>query len=324
MNDRLGSVRNIANSTGILIDTITYEGFGNVTNETNSAVGDPWKFTRRELDSETGLQFNRAPYLDQKDGRWTTRDPLGFDAGDANLYRYIRNDPTNATDPLGLLNLVAKRLRIHGDIKDLDKESSFGTPYTYLAHSIFDFLRNFPPYLALNIHFNVPPTAVAPYFKENDVFANAPILAGTFLALQRIVIFEWDLRCPDPDLLVHIHETKTVQDYFQGFGLVAPPPQVTDETAGIGSRFVYEFPLKIANFFGANYRVAHIDGPGRVFQLKSALGRPAPLWSSLKLDEAADIKGLNNSKIELHLEMYWEKNEELIYINGALVDELDI
>jgi hypothetical protein len=29
-------------------------------------------------------------------------DPLGFAAGDANLYRYVGNDPTNATDPTGL------------------------------------------------------------------------------------------------------------------------------------------------------------------------------------------------------------------------------
>jgi hypothetical protein len=29
-------------------------------------------------------------------------DPLGFDAGDSNLYRYVNNAPTNATDPSGL------------------------------------------------------------------------------------------------------------------------------------------------------------------------------------------------------------------------------
>ena len=29
-------------------------------------------------------------------------DPLGYEAGDANLYRYVGNSPTNATDPSGL------------------------------------------------------------------------------------------------------------------------------------------------------------------------------------------------------------------------------
>jgi pimeloyl-ACP methyl ester carboxylesterase len=31
--------------------------------------------------------------------------PLGFNAGDANVYRYVRNDPTNAEDPSGLLGI---------------------------------------------------------------------------------------------------------------------------------------------------------------------------------------------------------------------------
>src|SRR4051812_44738897 len=30
------------------------------------------------------------------------RRPLGFDAGDANLYRYVRNNPARNGDPLGL------------------------------------------------------------------------------------------------------------------------------------------------------------------------------------------------------------------------------
>lgn len=31
-----------------------------------------------------------------------SRDPLGFEAGDANFYRYVRNDPINYVDPSGL------------------------------------------------------------------------------------------------------------------------------------------------------------------------------------------------------------------------------
>jgi hypothetical protein len=36
-------------------------------------------------------------------GRWNAEDPDGFTAGDSNLYRYVGNDPTNATDPTGLI-----------------------------------------------------------------------------------------------------------------------------------------------------------------------------------------------------------------------------
>src|SRR5262249_23286124 len=59
------------------------------------------------LDSETGLQFNRMRYYDPKMGRWTSQDPLGFRAGDADLYRYVHNSPTNWIDPAGLFNAGA-------------------------------------------------------------------------------------------------------------------------------------------------------------------------------------------------------------------------
>jgi hypothetical protein len=38
-------------------------------------------------------------------GRWTSEDPLGFEAGDPNLYRYVSNSPTNHADPSGLLEV---------------------------------------------------------------------------------------------------------------------------------------------------------------------------------------------------------------------------
>jgi hypothetical protein len=35
-------------------------------------------------------------------GRFISKDPIGFAAGDANLYRFVGNNPANATDPSGL------------------------------------------------------------------------------------------------------------------------------------------------------------------------------------------------------------------------------
>src|SRR5271165_875426 len=34
-------------------------------------------------------------------GQWMTDDPLGFAAGDSNLYRFVGNEPNNQTDPTG-------------------------------------------------------------------------------------------------------------------------------------------------------------------------------------------------------------------------------
>jgi RHS repeat-associated protein len=101
LTDREGSVRDIANnSTGASIDHLDYDGFGNAT-ETQSSNGDRYKYTARELDAVTKQQYNRGRYYDPGTGRWTSEDPIGFNAGDSNLYRYVGNNPTDATDPSG-------------------------------------------------------------------------------------------------------------------------------------------------------------------------------------------------------------------------------
>jgi RHS repeat-associated protein len=106
LTDRLGSVRNLVDANGSLIDTISYDGYGNRTSESSPGNGDRYGFTARELDSVTGLGYYRGRWYDAQTGRWTSRDPIGFDAGDANLYRYVGNDPTNATDPSGQFLVV--------------------------------------------------------------------------------------------------------------------------------------------------------------------------------------------------------------------------
>jgi RHS repeat-associated protein len=102
LTDIRGSVRGLTDNSGVLQDTISYDGFGRVTNESNASFGDRYKYTGRELDSETGLQYNRARYYDATKGRWTSQDPLGFGVDDTNLYRYVANSSPNATDPSGM------------------------------------------------------------------------------------------------------------------------------------------------------------------------------------------------------------------------------
>jgi RHS repeat-associated protein len=102
LTDRLGSVRDLMDSTATIRDHLDYDGYGNVT-ETNSGFGDRYKYTAREYDSATELQYNRTRYYDPKAGRWLNQDPNSFLAGDSNLYRYVDNSPTNNIDPQGTL-----------------------------------------------------------------------------------------------------------------------------------------------------------------------------------------------------------------------------
>jgi hypothetical protein len=54
------------------------------------------------------LDYYRARYYDPGVGRFIRVDPAGFGAGDTNLYRYVGNSSTNATDPTGMwVNFVA-------------------------------------------------------------------------------------------------------------------------------------------------------------------------------------------------------------------------
>jgi RHS repeat-associated protein len=102
LTDRLGSVRDLENgSTQTIGDHLDYDGFGNAT-ETVQAFGDRYKFTAREWDSDSGLQYNHARYYAPTMGRWITQDPLGL-GPDTNPYRYVGNRSTIAVDPLGLL-----------------------------------------------------------------------------------------------------------------------------------------------------------------------------------------------------------------------------
>jgi len=100
LSDRLGSVMDRVSISGATTNTLQYRAFGGVASE--SGTGDRYKFTGRELDSETGLYYYRARYYDPKLGRFMSEDPLRFDAGDTNLYRYVGNGPGNGVDPSGM------------------------------------------------------------------------------------------------------------------------------------------------------------------------------------------------------------------------------
>ncbi len=44
----------------------------------------------------------RSSHYDSTVGRWTTKDPIGFNGGDTNLYAYVGGNPMSAVDPTGL------------------------------------------------------------------------------------------------------------------------------------------------------------------------------------------------------------------------------
>ena len=97
---RLYSCVRLTDGTGATTTNFTYDPFG-ATSVSGEATANPAQFTGRESDG-TGLYYYRARYYDPVTQRFSSADPLGFGAGDANLYGYVFNDPTDLTYPLWL------------------------------------------------------------------------------------------------------------------------------------------------------------------------------------------------------------------------------
>jgi RHS repeat-associated protein len=99
--DLQGSVRLVFDNSGIILGSQDYSGFGSLVASSGSGL-DRYGYTGREWDNTLSLQYSRARIYDPATGRFLSADPLGFSAGDVNLYRYVSNSPTNASDPSGM------------------------------------------------------------------------------------------------------------------------------------------------------------------------------------------------------------------------------
>lgn len=102
LQDRLGSVRDVTDGDGVVVDQIGYNGFGLIISESNPAAGGNVKYAGYLRDGETGFYATWQRHYDPSSGRWLQQDPIGFKAEDVNLYRYVQNSATLAHDPTGL------------------------------------------------------------------------------------------------------------------------------------------------------------------------------------------------------------------------------
>jgi RHS repeat-associated protein len=105
--DHLGTVRDLVDSTGAVVNHLKYDSYGNVIAETNVAVESRYLFTGREFDDEIDLYYYRARYYDAATGRFVGEDPIGFLSGQSNFYGYVANTPARLRDPFGLAGVTA-------------------------------------------------------------------------------------------------------------------------------------------------------------------------------------------------------------------------
>ncbi len=98
--DERGNVAQRTDRYGSVTSTDLYDGFG----KPRSGAADVFGFGGQAgyyTDTETGLILCTHRHYDPQQGRFLTRDPMGYGGG-INLYSYVQNNPANAWDPLGL------------------------------------------------------------------------------------------------------------------------------------------------------------------------------------------------------------------------------
>jgi RHS repeat-associated protein len=114
MRDHLGSVTEMTDSTGAVRAEYYYDWWGNRTKRSGdleASIG----FTGHYYHAKSGLNLALYRAYDASTGRWISRDPIE-ERGGLNMYGYVRNDPLNAFDPLGLEEKMVGIVGISGTV----------------------------------------------------------------------------------------------------------------------------------------------------------------------------------------------------------------
>lgn len=99
--DQLGTPIVVVDATGETVKVVEYDSFGNQVADSNPGFVFPIGFAAGLVDWETKLvRFGFRDY-DPASGRWCAKDPIGFAAGDSNLYRYVNLNPVGLVDCSG-------------------------------------------------------------------------------------------------------------------------------------------------------------------------------------------------------------------------------
>jgi RHS repeat-associated protein len=113
--DGLGSVVELTDTAGNVVETYSYDSFGGFL-RAPPTIDNPYTYTGREYDPETQLYYYRNRYYDPAIGRFISVDLilqlshtrswatpyLLHQPQELHFYVYVTNNPINYTDPFGL------------------------------------------------------------------------------------------------------------------------------------------------------------------------------------------------------------------------------
>lgn len=141
LKDHLGSVNEVVNANGSVIQKMEYGAFGQLRSVKNSQdvevsfesapVRTSFTYTGREFEPELGMYYYRARYYDPSTGRFLQQDP---DAGKLvdprtflSKYVYADNNPVMHNDPTGKFWVLAAMFGAFG--KDIQRIAVIGTAF---------------------------------------------------------------------------------------------------------------------------------------------------------------------------------------------------
>lgn len=111
--DGLGNVIGSTNTSGQVLETATYDIYGGLRTGNISNV--PQRFAGMMWDSNAELYYAKLRFYDPTYGKFLQVDPVEY-FGANTLYTYVKNNPANFIDPLGLKR---KKVEPAGDLGDL-------------------------------------------------------------------------------------------------------------------------------------------------------------------------------------------------------------
>jgi RHS repeat-associated protein len=100
--DANGNVSDLAASNGTSLAHYEFDPYGNtIVASGTQAAANPFRFSTKYTDDETGLLYYGYRYYAPGLGRWLSRDPMGENASLC-LYAFVNNRPSISVDPFGL------------------------------------------------------------------------------------------------------------------------------------------------------------------------------------------------------------------------------
>jgi RHS repeat-associated protein len=104
LTDALGNTLAIADTTGAVTTSYTYDPYGNMTSSGGSS-SNSFQYTGRENDGN-GLLELRNRYYSPTLQRFISEDPLGPTGAEPDAYSYASDSPLSLTDPFGLCGSI--------------------------------------------------------------------------------------------------------------------------------------------------------------------------------------------------------------------------